>query len=100
VVAEVDPDLVLAATASSVAISEALVEFNEVRPETAATFHYHGDPELLPLSAVLVFPADAKEATLVKARINGSTKASSPLRRSMVSGLSGHRYAERVATRV
>jgi putative ABC transport system permease protein len=34
------------------------------------SFHYHGDLEQLPLSAILFWPNDEKSATLSKARVN------------------------------
>ncbi|MEZ6197452.1 MAG: FtsX-like permease family protein [Planctomycetota bacterium] len=53
-------------------ISPAMIEYNEVTPENAASFHYHGDSSSLPLSAILFLPRDAKSRTLVKSRVNAS----------------------------
>ena len=71
---EVDASLVLGRTQGGVALSGALIEYNEVTPENLAGFHMHATPEELPLSAVLVVPRDEKERSLVKARVNASAQ--------------------------
>ena len=69
---EVDESLVLGRTEGNVVLSQAMIEYNEVTPENLASFHYHGDPARLPLSAIVFDPTDAKAATLTKARVNAS----------------------------
>lgn len=61
---------VLAKKDSTVALSPAVKEYQEVRAEDLDSFHIHGDEAKLPLSGILVFPRDAKSATLLKARTN------------------------------
>lgn len=77
---EVDASLVLGRTEGGVALSGALIEYNEVTQANLAGFHMHAAPEELPLSAVLVVPRDEKERSLVKARVNASAQwqAASP----------------------
>ncbi|MEZ4472555.1 MAG: hypothetical protein R3F60_17535 [bacterium] len=41
-----------------------------VTDENRASFHLHGDPATLPLTAIIVVPSDDKSATLLKARTN------------------------------
>lgn len=53
-------------------LSGEFIEYNEVTPENAASYHFHGDPEKLPISAIIVLPYDAKSASLLKARMNGT----------------------------
>ena len=72
VTAELDGSLVLAETEDHVAVSPALIEHGRLTDENAASFHAHGDPAAMPLSAVLVVPASAKAATLIAARTNAS----------------------------
>lgn len=67
---DVDPALILSETEESVALSGALIEYAEVTPENEASFHYHGDTALLPLSAVLVVPDSAKAGTLLQSNVN------------------------------
>ena len=51
-----------------VVLSAALVEYQEITPESARDFHFHGDDADLPLSAAIVLPRDAKARTLLKGR--------------------------------
>lgn len=67
---EIDPKLILGGNDENVVLSQALIEYNEVTPRNIDSFHYHGDPALLPLTAILFWPDDDKAGTLVKARIN------------------------------
>lgn len=64
--------LILSRTEKSISVSEEMIEYNEVTPEQASTFHIHGDENVLPLSAAVVFPVDLKAATIMKARANAS----------------------------
>lgn len=68
----VDKGLVLGEQGDRIHLSPALLQYNEVTPENAHTFHYHGPPDALPLSAVVVSPHDRKSGTLLKARFNVS----------------------------
>jgi putative ABC transport system permease protein len=63
-----DPDLVLAESEGNVALNAAVVEFVEVTPDNLADFHFHADPESLPLSAVIAVPRNDKSSTLLKGR--------------------------------
>lgn len=67
---EIDPELVLGGDESGDVISGALLSYQEITPENLADFHDHGDPERLPLTALLYWPESAKDATLVRTRIN------------------------------
>lgn len=61
-------NVVLQRTPTEVVTNAAIVEYNEVTPENLSSFHTHGDPDKLPLSAIIVLPKDAKSATILKAR--------------------------------
>jgi putative ABC transport system permease protein len=67
-----DPSLVMGASGERVVLSPALVADNEVNPENAADYHLHADRSSLPLTAVLVFPADEKAGTILRSRINAA----------------------------
>ncbi len=67
---ELDEALVLSRTDDSVSLSGALIEYAEVTEANEATFHYHGDSSLLPLTAVLALPYSTKDATLLKSGVN------------------------------
>lgn len=66
----VDPNLVLGGDENGTVVSGALLSYQEITPENIASFHDHGDPERLPLSALLYWPSSEKEATLVRTRVN------------------------------
>ncbi|MAB90299.1 MAG: hypothetical protein CMJ90_12675 [Planctomycetes bacterium] len=70
--ASVDKGLVLGERGDRIHLSPALMQYNEVTPANAHTFHYHGPADALPLSAVIVAPRDRKSSTLLKARFNVS----------------------------
>lgn len=67
---------------ASEAAHAATVTAIEITPENAGTFHFHGDENDLPLSAVLVLPQTEKDRTLIMARTNASadTQALRPAR--------------------
>ncbi len=62
--------MILDRSATNVVVSEQLIHFNEVTPRSAPSFHVHAPPEHLPLSAVLIFPLDHKDATISRALVN------------------------------
>lgn len=67
---QVDPSLILGGDETGQVMSGALLSYQEITPENLASFHDHGDPERLPLSALLYWPATEKDATLVRTRVN------------------------------
>ena len=48
--------------------NDSLVQYNEITPENIDSFHFHGDMDSLPISAVLTVPADEKSRVLVQGR--------------------------------
>jgi len=64
--------LVLSRSASNVTANAALPEFTEVTAENIASFHFHGDPADLPVTAILPVPVDEKSATLLRGRYQGA----------------------------
>lgn len=71
----IDESLVTSRGEGSVAFSKALIAEAEVTPENEASFHYHGDSEGLPLTAVIAVPPTEKDATLLETGINASRDA-------------------------
>lgn len=69
---EVDEELLIGKTDEHVAVSPAMIEYNEVTDENISTFHWHGETSLLPLTSVIFRPRDAKSGTIIKARLNAS----------------------------
>lgn len=57
---------VLSRTEDQVAVSPALIEERRLSGANAGTFHLHGDPASLPVSAALIFPDSRKAGTLLR----------------------------------
>ncbi|MBO6513273.1 MAG: ABC transporter permease [Phycisphaerales bacterium] len=76
-----DPDLLIGESEEHVALSGALIEYQRVDETTAGSFHLHEDRAELPITAILVFPKDQKDAALTRTRINAveSRQALSPI---------------------
>ncbi len=69
-VTRADPNsgLILARSQEEVRTVPGIVEYNEVTDENFASFHTHAAPDRLPLSAIIVVPADSKSATILRGR--------------------------------
>ncbi len=48
--------------------SQKLDYYNEITEQNIDSFHFHGDPDTFPLTAVIVLPHNEKSATLLKGR--------------------------------
>ena len=49
--------------------SSAVTPYTELTPELLSTLHFHGDPESLPVEAVILLPRDAKSGTILAGRL-------------------------------
>ena len=56
-----------AATGDIVAAAS-IVEYNRITPDNIDSFHFHGDPETYPVSAVVLVPQDARSGTILRGR--------------------------------
>lgn len=63
-------NVVLERTASNVVANAALPQFMEITPENAGSFHFHAEPDELPVTALVVWPNDEKSRTLLLGRYN------------------------------
>ncbi|MDA1264245.1 MAG: hypothetical protein O2816_04105 [Planctomycetota bacterium] len=61
---------VLSRTEDQVALSPAFIEERRLTAENLAGFHLHGDADAMPLSAVLVFPANARAGDLMAPEVD------------------------------
>ncbi len=52
--------------------NDAVVEYNEVTDENIGSFHFHGDPETFPITAILAVPPDQRSAALLEGRYQAS----------------------------
>ena len=63
-----DASVVIDRTDTNVVANARLVEYTEITDENRNSFHFHGDPEQYPLSAVIVVPNDDKSGTILRGR--------------------------------
>jgi putative ABC transport system permease protein len=61
-----DPNDLVGSVDGHVVTSERLRHVEEITPESIASFHFHGDPGTFPIHAILLWPADEKEGTLLR----------------------------------
>ena len=48
-----------------------VLQYNEITPENAASFHFHGDPASFPVTSVIAVPEDEKSSTIIQGRYLG-----------------------------
>ncbi len=72
---EVGDDRVLRRDEDGVSLNASLHTYQEITPETAAGFHFHGEEDALPVTGVLVRPTDAKARAILKGRYRLSERA-------------------------
>lgn len=63
-----DPAVVIDRSKDNVVASAKLLEYTEITEENIDRFHFHGDPQQYPLSAVLVVPNDDKSGAILQGR--------------------------------
>ncbi|MGB1396268.1 MAG: ABC transporter permease [Planctomycetota bacterium] len=66
---EVDFSLILENKSDNVTMNAAIVEAVEVTPENENSFHFHGDPDDLPISSLLIDAATTKDRTLARSNL-------------------------------
>jgi len=63
-----DPTVVIARTDANVVAGAKLVQYTEITDENIDSFHFHGNPDEYPLSAVIVVPGDDRSGTILRGR--------------------------------
>ncbi len=66
---EVDFSLILETKSDNVTMNAAIVEAVEVTPENENSVHFHGDPDDLPISSLLIDAATTKDRTLARSNL-------------------------------
>lgn len=61
-------DVIPQGTRGDVTANAALEQFNRITEANIDSFHFHGDPDSYPVSAVLISPWDTRSGTLLKGR--------------------------------
>jgi len=70
-----DPTLVLKRTETNVAATTKLYHYTEITVDTVDTFHFHGDLNRYPITAVIAVPYDAKSGTRLRGRYLASDES-------------------------
>jgi len=64
----VDTNMLLGRTATNLAVSDAVLPYQEITETNMDLFHVHGDEGTFPVTAILVVPRDTKSATILRGR--------------------------------
>ena len=79
-----DPAMLRGASQDNLVMSGAVVQYTEITAEDLDSFHFHGDEETFPITAVIALPRDAKSATILKARYRLAEDAQAVVPRKVV----------------
>ncbi len=71
---------VLASEGGRITANASVVEYQEITPENAGSFHFHGDLSDYPVSAVIAIPRDAKSRAMLMGRFEGDSESQQILR--------------------
>ena len=63
-----DPTLVLKRSESNVAATAKLYHYTEISEKNIDSFHFHGNTDVYPISAVIAVPVDEKSGTILQGR--------------------------------
>lgn len=86
---ELDADSVLERRPDADVLNASVVAATEITPDNIDSFHFHGAPEDFPLTGILIQPASAKGATLLKGRYRVATDAQALVPTEVVDELVG-----------
>lgn len=66
---------VLKREGNTVVGNAAVVQYNEITPDNVDSFHFHGDPDTFPLTAVILVPDDTKSSALIQGKYLGESES-------------------------
>ncbi|UCD68083.1 MAG: hypothetical protein JSW48_15075 [Betaproteobacteria bacterium] len=69
-----DPTLIMERNDQNVTATAKLTQYTEIDEQNIGSFHFHGEPQAYPLTAVIALPADAKSATILRGRYVSAEK--------------------------
>jgi putative ABC transport system permease protein len=69
-----DPTLIMERNDQNVTATTKLTQYKEIDEQNIGSFHFHGEPQAYPLTAVIALPADAKSATFLRGRYVSAEK--------------------------
>ena len=73
---ELGEDYILTAEENVATMRQNVITYTEVTEENIRSFHFHGDQEELPLTAIIVIPQDERAMTITAGRINAQGRYS------------------------
>jgi putative ABC transport system permease protein len=63
-----DPSAIVDRSKNTIITSEKIKQFTEINKNNLESFHFHGDPSIYPLTAIIAAPFDTKSATILRGR--------------------------------
>lgn len=63
---------VLRKDGNKVVANASVIQYNEITPENADSFHFHGDVSNFPITSIIAVPSDERASTLLQGRYLGS----------------------------
>jgi putative ABC transport system permease protein len=63
-----DPTLVLKRSGSNVAATAKLYHYTEISEKNIDSFHFHGNTDVYPITAIIAVPTDEKSGTILRGR--------------------------------
>jgi len=79
-----EASVVLQRDENRIVANASLLQYNEITPENAESFHFHGDLGEFPVSAILVVPNDTKSGVILQGRVENSAGDTQIVRPSLV----------------
>ncbi len=77
--AEADDSVVLDRDDETIVANAALPQYQEITEENVESFHFHGDPDEFPVTAILAWPRDEKSETILRGRYVGNDTSAQAL---------------------
>jgi putative ABC transport system permease protein len=71
-----DPTLVMERSAGNVTATAKVSQYTEITAENIDSFHFHGDPNSYPITAVIAVPRDEKAGAILRGRYIGAANSS------------------------
>jgi len=66
---------VLSRDGNAVVANASVLQYNEISSDNIESFHFHGDPESFPVTAIITIPYDAKASALLQGRYLGDNES-------------------------
>ena len=83
-----DPTLVLERSGSNVAATAKLFHYTEISEDNIDSFHFHGNTDVYPITAVIAVPSDEKSGTILQGRYLAQAETQQILRpEEVIAGL-------------